>query len=215
VSGANVAGFILGTALFSMFLMLTLYMQQVLGYSAMRTGVGYLAVAGTAILWSTVAAQLVNRVGIKPVLVAGMVSLTAGLLFFTRVSVGGSYVGDLLPGFLLTGLGIGFSFVPISIAALAGVRPAEAGLASGLFNTSQQIGGALGIAALSTIATSRTGDAVASGSALPDALVHGFTGAFTVGGLIAALGIVAALTLIRSDELEAVPEVEGELELAA
>ncbi|MDQ1616520.1 MAG: hypothetical protein QOJ60_2459 [Actinomycetota bacterium] len=215
VSGANVAGFILGTALFSMFLMLTLYMQQVLGYSAMRTGVGYLAVAGTAILWSTVAAQLVNRVGIKPVLVVGMVSLTAGLLFFTRVSVGGSYVGDLLPGFLLTGLGIGFSFVPISIAALAGVRPAEAGLASGLFNTSQQIGGALGIAALSTIATSRTGDAVASGSALPDALVHGFTGAFTVGGLIAALGIVAALTLIRSDELEAVPEVEGELELAA
>ena len=98
VSGANVAGFILGTALFSMFLMLTLYMQQVLGYSAMKTGVAYLAVAGTAIVWSAVAGQLVTRVGVKPVLVAGMAMLTAGLLYFTQVSVGGSYVGDLLPG---------------------------------------------------------------------------------------------------------------------
>ena len=140
--------------MFSMFLMLTLYMQQVLGYSAMETGVAYLAVAGTAIIWSGVAAQLVTRVGVKPVLVAGMTFLTAGLIFFTQVSVGGSYVTDLLPGFLLIGVGIGFSFVPITIAALAGVEPAEAGLASGLINTSQQIGGALGIAALSTIATS-------------------------------------------------------------
>ena len=167
VTGANVSGFILGTALFSMFLMLTLYMQQVLGYSAMKTGVGYLAVAGTAIVWSAVAAQLVTRIGVKPVLAAGMTSLTAGLVYFTQVSVGGSYLGDLLPGFLLVGFGIGFSFVPISIAALAGVQPAEAGLASGLINTSQQIGGALGIAALSTIATSRTEDAVAAGTAFP------------------------------------------------
>src|SRR5215212_1695908 len=100
VSGANVAGFILGTALFSMFLMLTLYMQQVLGYSPMKTGVGYLAVAWTAIVWSGVAAQLVTRVGVKPVLVIGMIALTAGLLYFTQVSTGGSYVRDLLPGFL-------------------------------------------------------------------------------------------------------------------
>jgi EmrB/QacA subfamily drug resistance transporter len=215
VAGANVAGFILGTALFSMFLMLTLYMQQVLGFSAMRTGVAYLAVAGTAIIWSTVAAQLVTRLGVKPVLVVGMVSLTAGLLSFTQVSVNGSYLSDLLPGFLLTGLGIGFSFVPISIAALAGVRPAEAGLASGLFNTSQQIGGALGIAALSTIATSRTDDAVASGTALPVALVDGFTAAFAGGAVVAALGIVAALTLIRRDELEPMVEPELVLDLAA
>jgi predicted small integral membrane protein len=100
VSGANVAGFIMGTAMFAMFLMLTLYMQQVLGYSAMKTGLAY----------------------------------------FTQVSVGGSYLGDLLPGFLLVAIGIGFSFVPISIAALAGVKAAEAGLASGLINTSPQIG---------------------------------------------------------------------------
>ena len=215
VSGANVAGFIMGTAMFSMFLMLTLYMQQVLGYSAMKTGVAYLAVAGTAIVWSAVAAQLVTRVGVKPVLVTGMATLTAGLVYFTQVSVGGSYLGDLLPGFLLIGVGIGFSFVPISIAALAGVQAAEAGLASGLINTSQQIGGALGIAALSTIATSQTESAVAAGSALPVALVDGFTAAFVAGVVIAGLGIVAALTLIRRDELERAPKVEPAFDLAA
>jgi len=131
------------------------------------------------------------------------------------VSLDGSYLGDLLPGFLLIGVGIGFSFVPISIAALAGVQASEAGLASGLINTSQQVGGALGIAALSTIATSRTEDAVASGSALPVALVDGFTAAFLAGVVIAGLGIVAALTLIRRDELEQAPEAEPALDLAA
>ncbi|MDX6412989.1 MAG: hypothetical protein QOH23_399 [Gaiellaceae bacterium] len=203
VSGANAAGFIMGTAMFSMFLMLTLYMQQVLGYSAMKTGIAYLAVAGTAIFTSAIAAQLVTRIGVKPVLVIGMTTLTAGLVYFTQVSVGGSYLGDLLPGFLLIAVGIGFSFVPISIAALAGIQPAEAGLASGLINTSQQIGGALGIAALSTIATSRTGDALAKGSTPAAALVDGFHGAFFAGVIVAAIGIVASLTLIRRDELEA------------
>jgi EmrB/QacA subfamily drug resistance transporter len=201
VAGANVGGLILGTATFSMFLMLTLYMQQVLGYSPMKTGVGYLAVAVSAIVWSGVAAQLTTRVGVKPVLVTGMAALTGGLVYFTQVSVDGSYLTDLLPGFLLVGVGLGFSFVPISIAALAGIRPAEAGLASGLFNTSQQIGGALGIALLSTIASTRTSDALAAGTALPSALVHGFTGAFVVGAGIAAIGVLAALTLIRRDEL--------------
>jgi MFS family permease len=218
VSGANVTGFILGTAMFAMFLMLTLYMQQVLGYSAMKTGLAYLAVAGTAILWSAVAAQLVTRLGVKPVLVIGMVTLSAGLLYFTQVSVGGSYLGDLLPGFLLVGIGLGFSFVPISIAALAGVQSSEAGLASGLINTSQQIGGALGIAALSTIATSRTEDAIAGGSAQADALVHGFTGAFVAGLIVAAIGILATLALVRREELEQAPqaaEAAPALELAA
>jgi MFS family permease len=197
---------------FSMFLMHTLYMQQVLGFSPIETGLAYLAVAGTAIVWSGVAAALVNRVGVKPVIIAGMSFLTGGLLFFTQVSVGGSYVADLLPGFLLIGVGLGFSFVPISIAALAGIQRSEAGLASGLFNTSQQIGGALGIAALSTIATTTTEDSVASGTAVPDALVEGFHAAFWIGALIAALGIVAAVTLIRRDELEQVPdEVPAEL----
>jgi EmrB/QacA subfamily drug resistance transporter len=202
VSGANVAGFILNITTLSTFLTLTLYMQQVLGFSAMQTGFAFLAIAGTAIIWSTVAAQLVNRVGVKPVLVAGLSALTAGLLYLTQISVGGSYVTDLLPGFLLIALGLGFSFVPISIAALAGVQPNEAGLASGLINTSQQIGGALGIAALSTIATSRTQDALTDGSTRAAALVTGFHGAFVASVIIAVIGIVAALTLIRRDELE-------------
>jgi MFS family permease len=215
IAGANVAGFIMGTVMFSMFLMLTLYMQQVLGYSPMKTGIAYLAIAGTAIIWSALAAQLVTRVGVKPILVSGMAALTAGLVYFTQVSVHGSYLGDLLPGFLLTGFGIGFAFVPISIAALAGVRASEAGLASGLFNTSQQIGGALGIAALSTIATSHTSSAIAAGTAVPSALVNGFTAAFIAGAGVAAVGIVAALTLIRRDELEQAPEAEAALDLAA
>jgi EmrB/QacA subfamily drug resistance transporter len=208
VAAANIAGLILGTATFSMFLMLTLYMQQVLGYSPLKTGLAYLAVAVTAIVWSTVAAQLVNRVGVKPVIVAGMTLLTAGLLFFTQVSVGGSYVSDLLPGFLLIGAGLGFSFVPISIAALAGVETGEAGLASGLFNTSQQIGGALGIAALSAVATSTSEDAVASGTAVPNALTDGFQTAFVWGAIVAAAGILVGLVLVRRRDLE-VPEEEA------
>jgi EmrB/QacA subfamily drug resistance transporter len=207
VTGANAAGLIMGTAMFAMFLMLTLYMQQVLGYSAMKTGVAYLAVAGTAIVWSALAAQLVTRIGVKPVLVAGMAFLSAGLLYFTQVSVGGSYLGDLLPGFLLISVGIGFAFVPISIAALAGVKPAEAGLASGLINTSQQIGGALGIAALSAIATTTTDDQVGSGVALPQALTDGFQNAFIVAAGIAIAGILVSLLVVRRKDLVEAPEV--------
>ena len=218
VTGANIAGFILNIVSLSMFLSLTLYMQQVLRFTAMETGVSYLAIALSAIVWSTVAAQLVTRVGAKRVLVVGMTIFAAGLAYFTQVSVGGSYVADLLPGFLLIGMGLGFSFVPISIAALAGIEPAEAGLASGLINTSQQIGGALGIAALSTIATSRTEDALAGGAPHADALVTGFHAAFVISVIVAAVGVVAAFFLIRSDELEepaepAEPVVEPELAL--
>jgi MFS family permease len=212
VSGANITGFILNIVTLSIFLTLTLYMQQVLGYSAMQTGFAYLAIAGTAIVWSTVAAQLVTRIGIKPVLVAGMSALTAGILYFTQISVGGSYVADLLPGFLLIGIGVGFSFVPISIAALAGIEPREAGLASGLINTSQQIGGALGIAALSTIAASRTTHALAGGSTHAEALVAGFHAAFLAAVAVAIVGLVAALLLIRRDELEAPAERGGSVE---
>jgi EmrB/QacA subfamily drug resistance transporter len=201
VSGANIAGLVMGTAMFGMFLMLTLYMQQVLHYSAMKTGVSYLAVAGTAIVWSALAAQLVTRVGVKPVLVTGMAALSAGLLYFTQVSVGGSYVADLLPGFLLISVGIGFSFVPISIAALAGVQPAEAGLASGLINTSQQIGGALGIAALSAIATSRTSTSITDGSNVSSALTDGFQSAFYGAAAVAVLGVLVALFVVRRRDL--------------
>jgi EmrB/QacA subfamily drug resistance transporter len=202
VSGANVTGFIVGAAMFSMFLMLTLYMQQALCYSPAETGIAYIASAATAIIWSAVAARLVTRFGVKPVLVVGLATLTGSLAYFTQVSVGGSYVGDILPGLLLAGVGIGFSLVPISIAALAGVQASETGLASGLINTSQEVGGALGIAARSTIATSRTETAVADGGAPAVALVDGFTAAFLAGAVIAGIGVLAALILLRRDELE-------------
>jgi EmrB/QacA subfamily drug resistance transporter len=219
VTGANIAGFILDITTLSMFLSLTLYMQQVLGFSAMKTGVSYLAVALSAIVWSTVAAQLVTRIDVKRVLLVGLTALAGGLAYFTQISVHGTYLVDLLPGFLLIGMGLGFSLVPISIAALAGIEPAEAGLASGLINTSQQIGGALGIAALSTIATSRTDDALAGGALRPDALVTGFHAAFFAGVVVAVIGIGAALALIRRDELEQnieqLPATEPALELAA
>src|SRR5215208_5208884 len=209
VTGANVAGFILGTALFAMFLMLTLYMQQVLGYSAMKTGVAYLAVAGTSIVWAAVAAQLVTRVGVKPVLVTGMSLLTAGLLYFTQVSVDGSYLGDLLPGFLVIAMGMSFSFVPISIAALAGIAAKDAGLASGLINTSPQIGGALGIAVLSSVAVAHTTSAAKAGDSEAAALTTGFHAAFWVGAAIAAVGVVASAVLIRRDELERAPALDA------
>jgi EmrB/QacA subfamily drug resistance transporter len=208
VTGANVAGFILGSALFAMFLMLTLYMQQVLGYSAMKTGIAYLAVAGTSIFWAGLASQLVTKIGVKPVLVTGMSLLTVGIAYFTQVSVGGSYLTDLLPGFLLVAIGMAFAFVSISIAALAGVEDAEQGLASGLINTSQQIGGALGIAVLSTIATTKAENGIAAGTDAPTALVDGFQAAFVVGGVVAAIGIVAAVVLVRGRDIETAPAAE-------
>ena len=202
LTAANVAGFIMGTALFSMFLMLTLYMQQVLGFSALRTGVGYIAVAGTAVIWANVAAYAVTRVGVKPALILGMGMLTLGLLYFTQVSVDGSYWADLFPGFLILGVAIPFAFVPITIAALAGTKPEEAGLASGLINTSQQIGGAVGIAALSTIAVTTTDDAVAEGTAVPVALTDGFVNAFWAGVAIAAVGLLVSVFMVRGRDLQ-------------
>jgi EmrB/QacA subfamily drug resistance transporter len=209
VLGANVAGFILGAAMFAMFLELTLYMQLVLGYSPMKTGVAYLSVAGTSIIWAGVASQLVTKIGVKPVLTVGMICMTVGLLLFTQISVGGSYVSDLLAGFLVLGPALGFGFVPIAIAALAGVQPEEAGLASGLINTSQQIGGALGVAVLSTIATNRLEDGLAAGTPFPVAAVDGYQAAMWGGVVIAAAGIVVALTMIRRDELAELPGAEA------
>jgi EmrB/QacA subfamily drug resistance transporter len=210
LTAANIAGFIMGTALFSMFLMLTLYMQQVLGYSPIETGVGYLAVAGTAVIWANVAAVVVNRVGVKPALIFGMSMLTIGLLYFTQVSVGGSYWTDLFPGFLVLGVAIPFAFVPITIAALAGTKPNEAGLASGLINTSQQIGGAVGIAILSTIAVTTTDGAVTN----PVALTDGFVNAFWAGAAIAFAGVLVSIFLVRGRDLAQASAVEPALEAA-
>jgi len=208
LTGANVIGFLLGTMIFGMFFLLSLYMQQVLGFSAMETGVGYLAVALTAVVSAGISQGFVTRLGVKPVLTFGMGLLLAGLLYFTQVSVNGTYAGDLLPGFLLIGVGMGFSFVPISIAALAGVEGPEAGLASGLINTSQQIGGALGLAILATVATTRTDNQLAAGTAPPEALTNGFTLAFWVAAGFAVVSLVTTLVVLRRRDLAAAPAGE-------
>jgi hypothetical protein len=182
----------------------------VLGFSPLKTGVGYLAVAGTAVIWANVAAYAVNRVGVKPALILGMALLTAGLLYFTQVSVDGTYWADLFPGFLILGVAIPFAFVPITIAALAGTKPQEAGLASGLINTSQQIGGAVGIAVLSTIAVTTTDDALASGTAQPTALTDGFVNAFWAGAAIALAGVLVSVFMVRGRDLQ--PQEQAGLE---
>ncbi len=214
LTAANIVMFIMGTALFSMFLMLTLYMQQVLHFSPLKTGVGYLAVAGTAIIWANVAAAMVTRVGVKPTLVVGMSVMTVGLVLFTQVSPDGTYLRNLMPGFLVIGFGMPLAFVSLTIAALAGTRPHEAGLASGLINTSQQIGGAVGIAILSTVATSTTSDAVKSGTALPSALTEGFQNAFWVGAAVTLVGVIVSLLLVRPRDFEPASELEVALEAA-
>jgi EmrB/QacA subfamily drug resistance transporter len=211
VTGANVIGLLLGTAVFGMFFLLSLYMQQVIGFSALETGFGYLAVALTAVAASGVAQALVTKIGVKPALVIGMVTLALGLAYFTQISVGGSYVNDLLPGFILIGIGLGFSFVPVSIAALAGIESQDAGLASGLINTNQQIGGAIGLAILTTVATTRTDDLLGSGSTRPEALVGGFQLAFWVGAAFAVVGLLTTLIVLKRDDLrtETVAEPTG------
>jgi EmrB/QacA subfamily drug resistance transporter len=213
-TGANLAGLLIGASLFSMFFFVSLYMQQVLGYSPLKAGFSYLPLAVTIILSAGIASQLVTRFGFKPVLVGGMGLIAIGLLMFARVGVNGSFASDVLPASLVAAAGLGFSFVPVTIAAVAGVRDADAGLASGLINTAQQVGGALGLAVLSTIAISRTND-FAPGPHGPThtALTEGFHSAFTAGAGFAILGIVLALVLVqgrpRPEKVDADPVTEA------
>jgi predicted MFS family arabinose efflux permease len=203
LTGANIVGLLLGASLFAMFFFISLYMQQVLGYSPIHAGLSYLPLALTIVIAAGLGGQLVTRFGFKPVLAAGMLFVTLGLVWFSRVSVGGGFLGDILGASLLAALGLGFAFVTSTIAAVSGVAAREQGLASGLINTSQQIGGALGLAVLSTIATSRTHHQLASGSNLSHALTAGFEAAFIGGAVIAALGLVATLVIIRTRDSRA------------
>jgi MFS family permease len=177
----------------------------VLGYSPIHAGLSYLPLALMIIVASGVASQLVTRIGFKPVLAAGMLLIAAALVWFSQVSVGGGFVSDILAPSLLAAVGLGFAFVTTTIAAVSGVREQESGLASGLINTSQQIGGALGLAVLATIANSRTEDLTASGhgTGLTNALNEGFQSAFLAGAGIAALGFVLTLVLIRGRDSRA------------
>jgi len=207
LTGANVTGFLIGSAIFSQFFLTTLYMQEVLHYSALKTGVAYITLTVTLILLANVAQGLVTRIGVRRVLPAGLSLAAVALLLYTRLPVHGHYFFDLFPALLISGIGLAFAFIPVTIAALSGVEPADAGVASGLLNTSQQVGGAIGLAAATTIATSFTshyvrshpGASVAGGPAL----TYGFHIAFYALAGLAALAALLSFALIESKPAEA------------
>ena len=201
--GANVVGLLVGMSLFSMFYFVSLYLQQVLGYDALKAGFAYLPLSVAIILSAGAASVLVTKVGFKPVLVAGLSFVAIGLLWFSQVSVGGSFAADVLGPSLVAAVGLGFSFVPVTIAAVTKTRPDQAGLASGLINTSQQVGGALGVAILASVAASVSGGVNPQGRPTPEQLVDltdGFSAAFLVGAGFAVAGALAALFLVSSGD---------------
>jgi EmrB/QacA subfamily drug resistance transporter len=200
LTGANIAMAIVGGVAFSEFFLLTLYLQDVLHYSAVESGVAFLAFALAVVLVSNLAQLIVGRFGVRPTLTAGLLISAVSVAWLARLPVDGHYFWDIFPGFVLGGAGMGLSFVPVTIASLTGVERSDAGVASGLVNTSRQIGGALGIAAVSAVAASATssyvsvhGVAATSGAALD----HGFqTGLYVLIGLLVAGALIVG-TLIR------------------
>jgi EmrB/QacA subfamily drug resistance transporter len=198
--GANIVGLLIGMSLFSMFFFISLYLQDVLGFSPIKTGVSYLPLAVGIILAAGAASQLTTRIGFKPTLIAGLLFIAAALLWFSRVPApGGSFVADVLGPSVLAAIGLGLAFVSVTIAAVTGTKPHEAGLASGLINTAQQVGGALGLAILATVANSRTQSLFHSGvHSTAIALTKGFDRAFLVGAGFAITGAILAAVLISS-----------------
>jgi MFS family permease len=201
LAGANVAGLLLGGSFFAFIYVGTLYMQQVLHYSALQTGVAWLAASLTSIALAGVSQLLVTRVGAKPVMAAGMTLIGAGIIWATQVPVHGHFLANLAGPMGVAGAGTAFSFIPISIAALAGVEEGRAGLASGLLNTSEQLGGAIGIAIASSVAASQTKTLAHAGNAVPVALTGGFQHAMWVLGAIALISLPAIFVLVGRHEL--------------
>jgi EmrB/QacA subfamily drug resistance transporter len=199
VTGANLAGLLLGAVIFPMFVFLSLYMQQVLGYSPIKTGLAFLVIAVGMIVTSGLAQGLVTRVGTRLVLTVGLFGFAAAQVLFFRLPVGGSYLADLLPAFVIVAAALGFAFVGDFIASSTGVSPADAGLASGLINTSQQVGGAIGLAVTTTIAAARTAHLLQAGRPPTLALTGGFHDVFVVTGCLAVAGAIAAFVLMRRE----------------
>ena len=218
--GANALMVLIGTVSFGMPFVLTLYAQQVLGYSAVKFGVGSVVLAIAAAVGAIVAQGAVLKVGFRPVAATGMALMGVGSLVLTQVSVGGSYFGDIFFGLLAGGLGIGLAFVTATVAALAGVAEHESGLASGLSNTALQIGAALGVAVVSTVAVSGSGSehylAAHEGANPLVVLNEGFQSAFLAVAVLAAIGLALALLLLgrpqhaREDHPEPVPATSAE-----
>jgi len=214
LSGSNLAGLLTGAAMFSQFFLLTLYMQQVLHYSALQTGVAYVALTLAIIVFANVAQMLASRVGIRLLLPAGLLLASGALVLYARLPVHGHYFWDIFPAFLLSGIGMALAFIPMTIGALAGVRHSDAGIASGLINTSQQIGGAIGVAAATTIAATYTSRFMGShpGASSAAGLTHGFEIAFYVLAAVAAVAAVASGLLVESRPAPAEPEHEQAVE---
>jgi EmrB/QacA subfamily drug resistance transporter len=215
LAASNVSGLLMGGAIFSQFFLLTLYMQEVLHYSALKTGVAYIGLTLSIIGFSALSQALVTRIGVRRVLPVGLALSTVALVLFAQLPVHGHYFSDLFPAFLISGIGLALAFVPMSIGALTGVSQADAGIASGLINTNQQIGGAIGVAAVTTIATTFTtryvdvhaGTTAFSGAAL----THGFQIAFYVLAAVAAVGAALAALMLESKPPAPVFEVAGEV----
>jgi EmrB/QacA subfamily drug resistance transporter len=198
--GADGVALLIGMSLFSMFFFVSLYMQQVLHYSALKAGLSYLPLAFGIILSAGAASAGVTRFGFKPVLLTGLLFVASGLFWFSRVPpTGGTFAANVLGPSLLAAIGLGLSFVPVTIAAVTSTRPHEAGLASGLVNTAQQVGGALGLAILATVANSRTKSVMHAGQHdLAIALTKGFERAFLVGSGFALIGALLTIVMISS-----------------
>ena len=203
--GADTVALLIGMSLFSMFFFISLYMQDVLHFTPLKAGLCYLPLSIGIIASAAGASVAVTRFGFKPVLLSGLLLIAAGLFWFSRVHApGGSFTGDVLGPSLLAAFGLGLSFVPVTIAAVSGTDPHEAGLASGLVNTAQQVGGALGLAILATVANSRTNDVLHSGNHnVAVALTKGFERAFLVGAGFALLGALLTVVMISSRDSRA------------
>jgi MFS family permease len=202
LAGADLVTLVLSAVIGAQGFFCTLYMQQILGYSPLVTGLAFLPLTVTVMVAAGVGSTLASRGGAKVTMVLGMALLAIGMVLLARISSEGGYLGVLLPGFFFTALGLGFTFVTATIAGTSGVADGEQGLASGLINTAQQVGTALGLAILVTAATARTG--ALSGGDVPSAgdLVEGYRMAFWLGGGLAALGACIALFVVRRDECE-------------
>ncbi len=218
LSAANAAMLTIGAAAFAQFFLMTLYLQEVLRYSAIETGVAFLAIAVTIVVVSNVGQSLTTRVGPRPVLSTGLLLTAAGAALYAQVPADGQYFWNVFPGLVLSGIGLALSFVPVTIAALKGVQPADAGVASGLINTSRQIGGSVGLAAVTTFAATATSH-YAHSHAVPavtgPALTHGFQVAFyvLVGVALAGAALVALFVESEPKPAQRVQPIEAEVAL--
>ena len=217
LSGANAIQALMVAGMFGMFFLGALYLQKVLGFTSLEVGLGFLPVTGIiGVLSLGFSAKLNLRFGARATLLPGLASIAAGLLLFSRISVDGSYWSEVLPAMVLIGTGAGLSFPSLMGLAMSGVEPSEAGLASGLVNTTLQVGGAIGLAVLATMSTERTADLTAAGHSAASALTGGYQLAFMIGAGLVAVAIGIALTVLRPADVQEAEELiaEGEAEPA-